>query len=1540
MWKPVCFYLSLVSLSLFSFNLKATAQSITPAPDGTGTLVELNGNTYNISGGTTAGANLFHSFIELGLSPNEIANFLANPQIENILGRVNGGNPSIIQGLLKVSGSNANLYLMNPAGIIFAPGASLDVPNSFMATTADGIGFAGGWFNAVGDNNYQDLTGSPTSFSFLSSQPGAIINTADLSVNNGANLSLMGGTIVNTGTISAQDGNITLTAVPGEKVVRISQEGQILSLDVPEDALIGGITPVELPALITNSTLPDNLGLGVNGDGTATLAGIAIQSGDLVFGGSIAAETVNLNAANTVTPVPSDTPRVLTGDGTYSAPTVWLFPQSDGDPKDYVFIDATVPDYAKFLYGGKPGTVSVVVTPEENGITKITETLQGVTGVDALHILSEGNQGNFWLGNAFVSSDNVGQYSEDLQSWGSSLNNFADILIYACFTALGSEGAVLIETISNLTGADVAASTNLTGSASLGGDWVLEASTGNIESGLAFGQEVLDSYDDSLAIFTVANLLDSGMGSLRDRINSANTTAGDDEIRFAPSVFNGSQGAIELDSEVLIDTTTGELTIDGGFTGSSNVVVDAQGLSGVFNATGGGDVTFKNITIRNGNSSDYGGGIFADGDVNLLNTTVSGNMATGSGGGIFAQGDVTLTDSTVSDNEILPGGDIDENGGGIFAVGDVDLINTTVSGNIAIDSGGGILAIGEVRINNSTIAENEASNGGGIFAVGEVRINNSTIAENEASNGGGIFAVGDLELINSTISENEASNGGGILAESDLELTNSTISGNNAENGGGIFSRNGNGIIESSTITDNEASYRGGGLCNDCGVDYTRTFTISNSIIAGNLSLSGEGPDVFGENINGDNNNLIGDLTGIASGTLGTGSDIFDVDPQLAPLDDYGGPTETHALLPGSDAINTGVAIPGIFTDQRGQNRGISVDIGAFEVSTDLAVSKTVDNGTPVPGDTVNFTITVTNNGPDAVGSVSLTDILPPGVTFTDATTTSGSYDSSTGVWTLGNLDGSANVIPEGTTATLTLTATVDADAMGTITNMTQNLMLTGEETNPTNNQGIAGIVISSLTTPTNPTTPDNDINTDILPPEEEEDPELPNLENPELFGPTEDFNEVGELDAGFTSVFEENLGLGDAPTVSFDQVQNKLQNVVEQTGTKPAVIYAFFVPQGPKAVTKSADKEKDVWQFNSFTNRQQFIPGAQEAKPTDELELVVVISQGKIIRQRVPGATREKFLATRQKFLNTVNNPTRLKAFLKPSQQLHEWLIKPLEKDLQARDVNSLVLIMDEGWRSTPVAALHDGEQFLIERYSISLMPSFALSSTPYQDLRNTPVLAMGAEEFTNQAPLPAVPLELSLITQQLWQGETFLNQDFTIDKLQEARETESFGILHLATHGVFNAGKPDNSFIYLGDKALSLNDLGKLNLDDPQINLLVLSACETALGDTSSELGFAGLSVLAGVKSALGSLWRVDDVATLGLMTSFYQKLKLAPVKAEALQEAQLAMMRGEVQLVGEELVTPDGAFPTAELSKFGDQDFVHPYYWSGFTMVGSPW
>ncbi|HEY9610684.1 filamentous hemagglutinin N-terminal domain-containing protein, partial [Allocoleopsis sp.] len=155
---------------------QAQGQPIQAATDGTGTVVTRDGNRFDIQGGTQAGSNLFQSFQQFGLSQGQTANFLSNPGILNILGRVVGGEPSIINGLIQVTGGNSHLYLMNPAGIVFGTGASLNVPASFTATTATGIGFGSPpftrWFNAVGSNDYQSLIGTPTTFAFDIARPG------------------------------------------------------------------------------------------------------------------------------------------------------------------------------------------------------------------------------------------------------------------------------------------------------------------------------------------------------------------------------------------------------------------------------------------------------------------------------------------------------------------------------------------------------------------------------------------------------------------------------------------------------------------------------------------------------------------------------------------------------------------------------------------------------------------------------------------------------------------------------------------------------------------------------------------------------------------------------------------------------------------------------------------------------------------------------------------------------------------------------------------------------------------------------------------------------------------------------------------------------------------------------------------------------------------------------------------------------------------------------------------------------------------------
>jgi CHAT domain-containing protein len=216
-----------------------------------------------------------------------------------------------------------------------------------------------------------------------------------------------------------------------------------------------------------------------------------------------------------------------------------------------------------------------------------------------------------------------------------------------------------------------------------------------------------------------------------------------------------------------------------------------------------------------------------------------------------------------------------------------------------------------------------------------------------------------------------------------------------------------------------------------------------------------------------------------------------------------------------------------------------------------------------------------------------------------------------------------------------------------------------------------------------------------------------------------------------------------------------------------------------------------------------------------------------------------------------------------------------------------------------------------------------------------------MGADEFTDQDPLPAVPVEISAIAGQLWPGRNFLNAAFTLDNFKRVRGTEPFGIVHFATHATFQSGTPSESYIQLWDRKLGLDQLRELGLNNPPVEMLVLSACNTALGDPEAELGFAGLAAQAGVKSALGSLWSVSDEGSLGLMTSFYDRLKTAPIKAEALRQAQLAMLKGEVQLKDGQLVSGDRRFPlSAELQELGDRDLTHPYYWSAFTLIGNPW
>jgi CHAT domain-containing protein len=361
-------------------------------------------------------------------------------------------------------------------------------------------------------------------------------------------------------------------------------------------------------------------------------------------------------------------------------------------------------------------------------------------------------------------------------------------------------------------------------------------------------------------------------------------------------------------------------------------------------------------------------------------------------------------------------------------------------------------------------------------------------------------------------------------------------------------------------------------------------------------------------------------------------------------------------------------------------------------------------------------------------------------------------------------------------------------------------------------------------------------------------------------------------------------------------------------------------------------------------------------------LILITPQADDPLIHKVLPSATHDQLTGAIREFRRALHR-THNDSYRTPAQQLYDWLIAPLRDELESYNVDTLVFAMSSGLRTMPLAALYDCQvtatdgscvqgEHLVEQYSLGQIPSVSLTNSTYRNVQDTNVVAMGASRFPTLPPLPAVPSELAVVTQLRGSEKKFLNEAFTLAALQQESRDRAYGIIHLATHARIDAHAEvtaqksnselnyrDNSFLQLWDERIQLADLRALGWhSDPQVELLVLSACETAIGNVQAELGFAGLAVQSGVKSVLASLWQVDDFGTLVLMSGFYDHLNdpSITIKAEALRQAQLALLRGDLTV--QEGYLGDFALPP-ELNRHS-LDLTHPYYWSGFTLIGSPW
>lgn len=351
------------------------------------------------------------------------------------------------------------------------------------------------------------------------------------------------------------------------------------------------------------------------------------------------------------------------------------------------------------------------------------------------------------------------------------------------------------------------------------------------------------------------------------------------------------------------------------------------------------------------------------------------------------------------------------------------------------------------------------------------------------------------------------------------------------------------------------------------------------------------------------------------------------------------------------------------------------------------------------------------------------------------------------------------------------------------------------------------------------------------------------------------------------------------------------------------------------------------------------------------ELHLVLLLPSGKPIVKDLTEVHRDRLLEMVRVFQQEMSNPSFSPQQSKAAKILYDWMIAPFEAEhLKHAQLDSLLFCLGNGLRGLPIAALQDGNsQYLIEKYSVTSIPAFNLIDTRYRPVQTGHILAAGASRFAAMSPLPAVPFELEMIQSELrdttvstqqWQGRSLLNQTFTLKNLKSELSTTPFNIIHLATHAEFNPGKPKKSFIQFQDKPLRLKHMDRLQW--PQdLDLLVLSACQIAVGDPQAELGFAGIALKAQIKSVVGSLWQVSDLGTLALMNEFYHHLPQSPSKAIALQQAQLSLIKGDAHVGQDLLHSQRGQTPLPNAIALGQSsNFSHPYYWAGFTLLSSPW
>jgi CHAT domain-containing protein/tetratricopeptide (TPR) repeat protein len=351
--------------------------------------------------------------------------------------------------------------------------------------------------------------------------------------------------------------------------------------------------------------------------------------------------------------------------------------------------------------------------------------------------------------------------------------------------------------------------------------------------------------------------------------------------------------------------------------------------------------------------------------------------------------------------------------------------------------------------------------------------------------------------------------------------------------------------------------------------------------------------------------------------------------------------------------------------------------------------------------------------------------------------------------------------------------------------------------------------------------------------------------------------------------------------------------------------------------------KQKDVQDVDAATAVVYMIPLA------DRTEILLSFKDKQYFRatSKLTGARLKRLADLLRSQISDVEQADEFEPYQRTAQALYKELIAPIRPELDRRHITTLVFVPDGALREIPMAVLYDGERHLIEDFAIAITPGLELLEPRSIERSNVQLLTSGLSEGREGfKPLTYVPTELRTIQQYYQNGTSLQDKDFIEPKLERAMAARPYSIVHVASHAVFG-DDASKSFLLTYDGKMQLDDIERLirpyQLRDQPVELLTLSACQSAVGDSDQEraaLGIAGIAVKAGARSAVAALWSVDEQATLELMSNFYAALsrpgsgdlKGQVSKAQAMRAAQIEMLRG--------------------------QQFNHPYHWAGFLVIGN--